>query len=152
MKTKTMALVVVMVWCVMTAGICQAAPSSNGTITVGNLVWLKHANCYGLLTSLSLSKTSANNLQSGTCGLTDGSTAGQWRLPTKEELQGIYTSKSKFDNVQNSWYMSSTTNSGGVSYSINMGNGTVRSADLIVPSDGYRIYAHGYVWPVRSGP
>jgi len=30
-----------------------------------------------------------STLASGQAGLTDGSTAGQWRLPSKEELEGI---------------------------------------------------------------
>ena len=32
-----------------------------------------------------------SSLESGTAGLTDGSVAGQWRLPSKEEMEGIGT-------------------------------------------------------------
>jgi hypothetical protein len=67
----------------------------DGTITdnLSGLVWLKDASCSGLAgtdtsgrgswqTALDAVKT----LAEGTCGLSDGSTAGQWRLPNINEL------------------------------------------------------------------
>ena len=65
-------------------------------------------------------------LQSGLAGLTDGSTAGQWRLPSKEELEGIGTDPpatwesgypsvtwtkpgAPFTNVQSDYYWSGTS-------------------------------------------
>ena len=108
MKTKTMALVVVMVWCVMTAGICQAAGTANGTIKKNGLVWLKDAGCLGKM-NWNLAMARAQSLKSGECGLTDGSTAGDWRLPTINELQSISASTSQFNNVQDNHYWSSTT-------------------------------------------
>jgi hypothetical protein len=55
----------------------------NGTVmdTQTGLVWLKNANCFGLM-NWDNATAAANALASGQCGLTDGSTAGQWRLPT----------------------------------------------------------------------
>lgn len=66
--------------------------NNNGTVTDSKtgLVWLKNANPCG-----SINWTNAmaycSSLASGQAGLTDGSVAGQWRLPSKEELEGIGT-------------------------------------------------------------
>ena len=56
------------------------------TDTVTGLIWLKKANCRGLLT-YSAANQAAAGLAAGQCGLTDGSSAGDWRLPTKAEWE-----------------------------------------------------------------
>lgn len=58
----------------------------NGTVTdtVTGLIWLKQADCLGLK-YWAAANTAAGNLEHGQCGLTDNSSAGDWRLPTKEE-------------------------------------------------------------------
>lgn len=59
----------------------------NGTVTdtVTGLVWLKDANCgYAAYAN---ANAFAAALQNGSCGLTDNSSPGDWRLPTKEEWQ-----------------------------------------------------------------
>ena len=58
----------------------------NGTVTdtVSGLVWLQDANCFGEQ-SWSLANQAAAGLATGTCGLSDGSAAGDWRLPSIEE-------------------------------------------------------------------
>lgn len=58
----------------------------NGTVTdtVTGLVWLKNANCFGTTTYAAANQASAG-LADSQCGLTDGSAAGDWRLPTREE-------------------------------------------------------------------
>jgi hypothetical protein len=60
----------------------------NGTVhdTVTNLIWLKNANCYGVLDYAAANNVAAG-LEDGECGLTDGSSPGDWRLPTKEEWE-----------------------------------------------------------------
>lgn len=62
----------------------------NGTVTdnLTGLVWLKNANCKGQL-SWYEALDMANTLASGTCGLNDGSAAGQWRLPNIVELESL---------------------------------------------------------------
>jgi hypothetical protein len=58
-------------------------------IIVGTgVVWLKDANCFGSQ-YWSGAKSTAASLDSDTdpCGLTDGSQAGDWRLPTMEEWE-----------------------------------------------------------------
>jgi hypothetical protein len=67
------------------------------TDTSTDLIWLKNANCFGTKNWYSAA-ASAEGLNSGECGLTDGSLAGDWRLPTKYELQGIGT------DPQKKWY------------------------------------------------
>jgi hypothetical protein len=75
----------------MGAQIPQARMIDNGdgTITdsVTGLIWLKQGNCIqdtwaGALTDIS-------QLASGQCELTDGSTAGQWRMPNRREMQSL---------------------------------------------------------------
>ena len=141
---KTIVLVVVMLWCVMTAGICQAGLVEDGTVKVGDLVWLKNANCFGKMGWAS-AMYAAGNLSTGQCGLTDKSTPGQWRLPTSQELGLIYDSKSQFPTVQPSGYWSSRESgkNNGSASGVNMYN-DVEYTDKKV--SGY------YVWPVRSGP
>jgi len=63
--------------------------NGNGTITdsVTGLIWLKQANCISGQWSDAL--TSISTLASGQCGLSDGSTAGNWRMPNRNELQSL---------------------------------------------------------------
>ena len=63
--------------------------NGDGTLadTVTGLTWLKQADC--IQQSWSDALSSINNLASGACGLTDGSSAGQWRLPNRAEMLSI---------------------------------------------------------------
>lgn len=60
----------------------------NGTVndTVTTLLWLKDANCFGEL-NYAAANAAAAALADGACGLSDGSSAGDWRLPTKAEWE-----------------------------------------------------------------
>lgn len=126
----------------------------DGTVTdnLTGLIWLKNANCFGLrdwTTALS----DANGLASGSCGLTDGSSAGDWRLPNVKELQSLidygrfnpaFPSGHPFTGVQSYYYWSSTASAGITGY-----------AWYVYLSYGYvyhyrKTYAF-YVWPVRGG-
>jgi hypothetical protein len=71
-------------------GICDGTESCNGTVTdnLTGLIWLKNANCFGLRT-WALALSDVNGLNTGECGLTDGSVAGDWRLPNVRELQSL---------------------------------------------------------------
>jgi hypothetical protein len=55
---------------------------ANGTVTdtQTGLIWLKDANCFGLQ-DWDTAVASAAGLSDGQCGLTDNSSAGDWRLP-----------------------------------------------------------------------
>jgi len=66
--------------------------TANGDGTVSDnltgLIWLQDANCFGArIWTNALSD--ANSLASGSCGLTDGSAPGDWRLPNINELLSL---------------------------------------------------------------
>ena len=137
--------------------------NTNGTVTdnLTGLIWLKDANCYGTR-SWAQALSDANALASGSCSLTDGSTAGQWRLPNLREMQslvhygfsnpavpntagtGQWTPGNPFTNVQSNDYWSSTTRAGN------------SSSAWVVSLLGGDVYRDGkaftfYMWPVRGG-
>ncbi len=62
----------------------------NGTVTdtLTGLIWLKDAGCFTSM-DFAAANNSAASLQSGQCGLTDGSAAGSWRLPTREDWSAL---------------------------------------------------------------
>ena len=145
MKTRIMAVMVAA--CLSVTGLAygELKDNGNGTITdtTQGLVWLKDANCYGLITWYSAYATKAPSLQSGQCGLSDNSRAGQWRLPTKVELLTRTGNRTGFTNVQPHGYWSSNTSdySSYSAWAVSMGSG----------------YAYGnnkgntlYLWPVRT--
>jgi hypothetical protein len=135
----------------------------NGTVTdnLTGLIWLKDANCYGTQTWAN-ALSSANTLNSGECGLTDGSVEGNWRLPNVRELQslvhyGVYdpavpntagtakwTSGDPFTGVQSDNYWSSTTCASNSSYAW---RGNLQFGSV----NGYDKTLTYYVWPVRGG-
>jgi PKD repeat protein len=128
--------------------------NGDGTITdnLTGLIWLRSANCFGQRT-WDQALYDCNTLSAdGTCGLTDGSSAGEWRLPSIKELLSIIDyhafnppiSDNPFINVQPNQYWSSTTYA---SYT--------DDAWFASMSEGYIYYGsksdHLYVWPVRGG-
>ncbi len=62
----------------------------NGTVTdtATQLIWLKKTNCFAEQ-DYPTANGSAASLSNGSCGLTDGSRAGDWRLPTTAEWREI---------------------------------------------------------------
>lgn len=143
-----------------TYGAFNFIDNNDGTVTDGRtgLVWLKNASPGAR--SWEGVKSSCANLASGQAGLTDGSTAGQWRLPTKTELQRIGTDPPKswesgfpsvtwtmpgapFVNVQPSDYWSGTGYPGDtlLVWLVHLGVGFVDT--------GHRQGGHWY-WPVRG--
>ena len=67
--------------------------NQNGTLTdnLTGLTWLKNTQCFGLM-NWENANLAAKSLKDGDCGtdpalmLADGSSAGDWRLPTMSEL------------------------------------------------------------------
>ena len=126
----------------------------DGTVTdnLTGLIWLKDANCFGLRT-WSYALSDCNGLQAGWCGLTDGSNAGDWRLPHYKELFSLVDAKNynpalptvhPFADVRSEEYWSSTTYAYHSNYAwyVNMYDGYV----------GYDAKDFYYrVWCVRGG-
>ena len=146
---------------------CRFRDNNNGTVTDTRtgLVWLKNANPCDVKSWVGAG-TYCANLASGTAGLTDGSTAGQWRLPTVQELEGIGTDPpttycldgrcsspsvtwtmpgSPFTNVQSDYYWSSTSYAHSTlgAWIVDMYYGYVNY--------GNKASSYLYVWPVRAG-
>jgi len=103
-------------------GICDGTETCNGTITdhLTGLIWLQNANCFGGQ-NWAAALTAANGLANGQCGLSDGSAAGDWRLPNLRELQSLVDygnfnpalpAGHPFTNFQTSFYWSSTSVAG----------------------------------------
>ncbi|MBV8659504.1 MAG: DUF1566 domain-containing protein [Burkholderiales bacterium] len=133
----------------------------DGTVTdnLTGLVWLKNAGCFAP-TVWASALADANQLASGMCGLTDGSTAGQWRMPNLIELESIVdasaanpavTPGNPFINISNGIYWTSTDYFGGEVGSFSAW--TIRMSDGRYINDGianYMTTANNAVWAVRG--
>ena len=137
--------------------------NGDGTVTdmLTGLVWLRNANCFGEHTWVN-ALADANGLASGACGLTDGSVAGDWRLPSRFELESLldleyigpalsnaagtaqWTEGDAFSGVQSSrcWSSSSYASSPEYAWYVHLNDGSAS------PSTKPGSY---YVWPVRAG-
>ena len=64
--------------------------NDDGTVTdnLTGLIWLKNAECTARM-NWANALTYCNSLSTGSCGLTDGSVAGDWRLPNRKELLSL---------------------------------------------------------------
>ena len=137
--------------------------NGDGTVTdnLTGLIWLKNANCFGIR-AWANALTDCNTLNSGECGLTDGSLAGDWRLPNHKELfslvdaeyyspalsntagTGKWTEGDPFTSVQSTLYWSGTSYAYDPDYAwiVGMYHGNVYY---------YGKPYYSYVWPVRGG-
>ena len=137
----------------------------NGTVldTVSGLLWLKDANCPGGTRTWWQAVEFPSTLADGSCGLSDHSQAGDWRLPTEEEWDGVrnpdpacgftrlagkaggcYAGDPWASNLTGPAYWSSTTlaDSPDNARYLNLTTGTVLSAGKS---------GNQYLWPVRDG-
>ena len=129
--------------------------NGDGTVTdnLTGLIWLKNANCFGTQ-NWQTSLNSANTLASGSCGLFDGSLAGDWRLPNIIELESLIDAQRSspslpadhpFASVQSNIYWSSSSYTiFGYAWKVDMDEGGVFFG-------GLSKFASFYVWPVRDG-
>jgi hypothetical protein len=137
--------------------------NGNGTVrdmTTG-LIWLKDASwgetypwfsCSTSTVFYRVSTLANGAVLSGTPStLTDGSAAGDWRMPTKAELVALTSGTEAvlsgtpraFSAVQGFNYWSSSSNGTYYAWYVNMSNGNVGSNG---PNG-----LDAYVWPVRNG-
>jgi len=81
--------------------------NNDGTITdtTTDLVWLKDGYAAGGK-SWNDAKDWCSSLASGTAGLTDNSSAGAWRLPSKDELLGLISGWS-WSSYSPAWWLDS---------------------------------------------
>ena len=135
----------------------------DGTVSdnLTGLIWVKNANCF-TQRPWDNAVSIANELQSGQCELTDGSSAGDWRLPSRFELESLLDLKyvnpalsdttglgqwwegDIFSNVQSDYYWSSTTVAylTGYAWDVSLGDSFIG----VTNKTNSR-----YVWPVRGG-
>ncbi len=129
--------------------------NEDGTVTdnLTGLIWLNNANRFGQST-WSQALADCNSLAVDGSDLTDGSIAGDWRLPNIRELHSLIDFGNygpalpgghPFTNVQSYYYWSSTTyeNNSDHAWNVFMGNGSVYHYD--------KSYYYYDVWPVRGG-
>jgi hypothetical protein len=150
------------------AGVAWPVPrftdNHDGTVTdnLTALIWLQNADCFGPFIAWTQALTLANTLVSGTCGLTDGSVAGDWRLPNLKEMLSLIDygqfnpalpAGHPFLNVPTTGtgdYWSSTTR---MSDAIQFG---VANPFIVRLQEGFAMFGGlppftSRVWPVRGG-
>ena len=134
--------------------------NKNGTVTdnLTKLIWLKNTNCFGM-TDWESAVLAAKGLKQGDCGpnpelvLSDGSSAGDWRLPTMKELCTLIDFSKrdpalpyghKFSATPTGYHWSATTldHYSGMAWIVYIESGTTCY-------EGVKNRA-GYVWPVRN--
>ncbi len=128
---------------------------ANGTVhdSYRNLTWLKNTDCFGFVQGFN-ANTVVSSLASGSCGLSDGSVAGDWRQPTIAELLALIDDgfladtlpAAGFLNVQTDSYWSGTNSAfppDTFAWSIDLYNGA-----LLLDNNGSTYY----VWAVRKNP
>ena len=142
-------------------GVASPSPrftdNGNGAVTdnLTGLIWTKDAICSGDKT-WNEALSYCNALADGTCGLSDGSSAGNWRLPNIRELQSMIDYGNSypplptghpFTNVQSgdgAW--SSTT----YAHDTNDAWGEGFTSGGVAPADK-GIYLNSLAWCVRGG-
>ena len=137
--------------------------NGDGTVkdNLTGLIWLKNADCYGTTTWFN-SLLICNALANGSCGLTDDSNAGDWRLANMTELLSLihwkyhtpaipdtsgndqWSEGNPFINIQSSHYWTSTTHPILTQRArcVNLADGNITGLNKV---------DFKYFWPVRGG-
>ena len=134
--------------------------NKDGTVVdnLTGLVWLKNANCFGKL-DLKGAEQELRDLKDGDCGpnpdltLADGSSAGDWRLPTMGELCSLIDFSRRdpalpsghfFLNVPTGYHWSATTldHHSELAWIVYIESGTTCYEDIKNLA--------GHIWPVRG--
>jgi hypothetical protein len=134
--------------------------NKDGTVTdnLTGLIWLKNTNCLGMM-DWKDAILAAQNLKDGDCGpdpaltLSDGSSAGEWRLPTMHELCLLidYSKRNPalpdsyiFPDFPSGYYWSATTldHHSGMAWIVYFESGTTCYEDVTNQA--------GHILPVRK--
>ncbi len=132
--------------------------NGNGTVTdnLTSLIWLKNASCLCAQT-WSGALTAANTLANNSCSLTDGSSAGDWRLPNLNELESLVDASRYWPPLPSGHPFGATVQS------LNYWSSTIYAANTsqawYVSMDGGAVFysasdpigSSNCAWPVRGG-
>jgi len=134
--------------------------NKNGTVTdnLTKLVWLKNTNCFGIQDWQS-AVLAAQSLKEGHCGpnpdlvLSDGSSAGDWRLPTMAELCTLIDFTKRDPALPNGHMFSDAPS--GYHWSATTLDSYSEMAWIVYIESGTTCYENinnrsGYILPVRS--
>jgi len=129
--------------------------NGDGTVTdnLTDLIWLQDAGCFGERLWLD-AQSDALALSDGSCGLADGSSAGDWRLSNTSEVTSLVDfstvspalpSGHPFTNLPLSVHWTSTTYPNLTSFAFFSGLSVHGNYQFTQKSSQY------HVWPVRGG-
>ena len=133
--------------------------NKDGTVTdnLTMIVWLKNTNCFGIRDWQS-AILAAKSLEEGDCGpdsdliLSDGSSAGDWRLPTMKELCTLIDFSRRDPALPNGHMFSDAPT--GYHWSATTLDHHPEMAWIVYFESGTTCYENvknraGYIWPVR---
>jgi hypothetical protein len=133
--------------------------NKDGTVTdnLTKIVWLKNTNCFGIRDWQS-ALLAAKSLEAGDCGpdpdliLSDGSSAGDWRLPTMKELCTLIDFSRRDPALPNGHMFSDAPT--GYHWSATTLDHHPEMAWIVYFESGTTCYENvknraGYIWPVR---
>ena len=133
--------------------------NKDGTVTdsLAGLIWLKNTNCFGMV-NWEGSMLAVKSLKDGDCGpdpdliLSDGSSAGDWRLPTMKELCTLIDFSRRDPALPNGHMFSDAPT--GYHWSATTLDHHPEMAWIVYFESGTTCYENvknraGYIWPVR---
>ena len=158
-------LALAMIVLIVPAAQSQDRFTDNGDGTVSDnltgLIWLQNAGCFAECT-WETAVNNASSLASGSCGLSDGSTVGEWRLPSLFELGGLRALQFSTPALSNSRGTGQWAEGDPFS-GVEAGAYWSSSTCALSPNEAWKVLfddgsetseaksASNFVWPVRGG-